>query len=254
MSQHHFDIGDAEKYGVAAAVILNNIRFWVAHSAANNKNKHEGRHWTYNSVRAFSDLFPYLTARQIRHALDKLEEAGEIKSGNFNKTGYDRTKWYTCQIDLTSVSNGSDRDVEPIPDINTDTNTDINTDSSGMDLEIDKTENGMSEMINDLDTDDFGMWWAAYPRQVNQKKAKDAYMAASRKVDRATLLRAAEGYAKEVKGRDKEYITMPARFLQDELWDDYDKSKRRPYMLDGEERMLTEEEADYLGAYKKGEG
>jgi len=254
MSQHHFDISDAQKYGVNAAVILNNIRFWVTHSAANDKNKHDGRYWTYNSVRAFSELFPYLTERQIRTALNKLEAAGEIITGNFNKIGYDKTKWYSCPIDLTLKSNGVDRDVKPIPDINTDDiNTDIKPDSAGMDLEIDKSENGMSAMKHDLDEDDFAMWWAAYPRQVSRKKARDAYMAASRKVDRATLLRAAEGYAKEVKGRDKEYITMPVKFLREEMWEDYDNSKRRPYMLDGEEKMLTTEEAEYLGAYKKGE-
>lgn len=128
-------------------------------------------------------------------------------------------------------------------------------DSTGMDLEIDKTENGMSEMIDELDADDFGMWWAAYPRQVNEKNARTAYYAASKKVDRATLLRAAEGYAKEVRGRAKEYITLPARFLTDEMWQDYDLSKREEYtMYNGEVRQLTSTEAETAKEwiYKKG--
>lgn len=92
--QHHFDIEIAEVYGLNEAIILNNIRFWVLHNEANGTNFHDGRFWTYNSMKAFEALFPYMKPRGIRSALDNLEREGLILTGNYNQSTYDRTKWY----------------------------------------------------------------------------------------------------------------------------------------------------------------
>ena len=126
MSAHVFDPEIAAQVGLNAAVIYQNIFFWVEKNAAVGRNFHEGRYWTRNSAEGFANLFPYLTPKQIRTALDKLEEAGLLVSGNFNKVSYDRTKWYSlpCQFDFPKKENGSSRDVTPIPDITTDITTD----------------------------------------------------------------------------------------------------------------------------------
>lgn len=104
---------------------------------ANKKHHYDGLYWTYNSAKAFKELFPYWTERQIRSILNKLEEKKIIISGNYNASGYDKTKWYSiidisilqiCNIDVTKWSHGvtetSHRDyqnVRPIPDNKTDT-------------------------------------------------------------------------------------------------------------------------------------
>lgn len=109
--EHHFNIEDAKKYGVNAAVILNNIRFWEAKNRANGVNLHDEKYWTYNSVEAYQELFPYLTADQIRYALNKLVEEGAILKGNYSENKYDRTSWYTVadvhQMHLGIFPNGS---------------------------------------------------------------------------------------------------------------------------------------------------
>ena len=84
--QHHFDIEIAEAYGLNEAIILNNIRFWVIHNEANGTNFHDGRYWTYNSMKAFEKLFPYMKPFAIRTALKTLEENGLIITGNYNKS------------------------------------------------------------------------------------------------------------------------------------------------------------------------
>lgn len=131
---HSFDIDDACKYGVVEATILYNIRFWIARNKANGTNQHEGRTWTYNSMKAFCLLFPYLTEKQLRRAIDKLEESCVLLSGNFNASPYDRTKWYALmdestvlnvKIDLPKKANESSQMGKTT---NTDINTDINTD------------------------------------------------------------------------------------------------------------------------------
>ena len=71
--EHSFDIDIAVKVGVNAAVIYNNILHWVKKNAANRENFHDGYYWTYNSKKAFAELFPYMTDRQVRTALEKTE-------------------------------------------------------------------------------------------------------------------------------------------------------------------------------------
>ena len=93
--EHHFDTEDAAKHGVIGAVILYNIRYWVQHNKAYRANIRDGRVWTFNSVKAYAKLFPYLTSDQVRRALEKLESAGAIITDSYNKRSGDRTKWYS---------------------------------------------------------------------------------------------------------------------------------------------------------------
>jgi hypothetical protein len=135
---HSFDPEIAGRVGVNAAVIYQNVLFWCAHNAANDKHIHEGLAWTYNSLEAFDQLFPYLTKNQIRTAIKKLESEGLLKRGNFNKAGYDRTTWYAAinpqfsamceksQMDVGKSTNGCVKKHTPIPDINTDITADKN--------------------------------------------------------------------------------------------------------------------------------
>nr|DAH04562.1 MAG TPA: Replication initiator A family protein [Caudoviricetes sp.] len=134
MELHMFDQQIAKEYGVNAAIIFQNLAYWIEHNRANETNFHDGRYWTYNSVRAFAELFPYLTDKQIRGALKKLEEGGMILVGNYNKSAYDRTRWYALaekglsiytkgQMNFTYMENENAPEGEPIPDINTNETT-----------------------------------------------------------------------------------------------------------------------------------
>lgn len=93
--EHSFDIEIAKKYGIAEAIILKHIYFWVKRNALNEKNCFDGRCWTYNSMKAFAELFPYLTERQVRYTLAKLKDNGLILVGNYNSDPRNRTLWYT---------------------------------------------------------------------------------------------------------------------------------------------------------------
>lgn len=134
MALHMFDPQIAQEYGVNAAIIFQNLAYWIEHNRANETNFHDGRYWTYNSVRAFTELFPYLTDKQIRGALKKLEEGGMILVGNYNKSAYDRTRWYALaekglsiytkgQMNFADRENENAPEGEPIPDINANVTT-----------------------------------------------------------------------------------------------------------------------------------
>ena len=139
---HFFDVEDAKKYGVDKAVLLSNLRFWLIKNAANESNGHDGFYWTYNSSKAFERLFPYWTSNKIQKDLKALENLGIIKSANYNKSKFDRTKWYTIPLEFTISQtaegnqpngvmdkskplNELSQTAEPIPDVNTDITTDI---------------------------------------------------------------------------------------------------------------------------------
>src|SRR5690606_15264440 len=110
----------ARDVGTDAAIILENIAYWTFFNETREKNFYDGKYWTYNTVEAFSKQFNYLTQRQINYCLQKLKEKGYIETGNYNKTSYDRTLWYTVKGEkykyhYTKKVNGFDENVKPIP-------------------------------------------------------------------------------------------------------------------------------------------
>lgn len=128
--KHLFDVEVAVEYGVNCAIILENFCYWIEKNKANQINFYDGYYWTYNSVRAFNELFPYMSQKQITTAIKKLEEEQLIISGNYNKLPWDRTKWYALtekgysilqksNIHYPKMSNGTLQKDEPIPNINT---------------------------------------------------------------------------------------------------------------------------------------
>lgn len=128
---HSFNIGVAKKLGVAPAIILNNLYWWIKKNRTNEKHFYDGYFWTYNSRKAFVAQFPYFTERQIEYALRKLIDGGYVITGNYNKASFDRTLWYAitkegycilqnCEMESTNMLNAINENVKPIPDINTD--------------------------------------------------------------------------------------------------------------------------------------
>lgn len=161
MKVHSFYIEEAEKHGVEKAVILYNLRFWLEKNKANSTNIHDGYYWTYNSAKAFAALFPYYKASKIERLLRQMESDGLILSGNYNKAGYDRTKWYSmpdfslesldisqssnmkngyckneecnlqnCSMESSNMKNAICKSEAPIPDSKPDDKPDSKTDSN----------------------------------------------------------------------------------------------------------------------------
>lgn len=149
---HSFNIEVAKKLGIAPAVILNNLYWWIEKNRANEKHYYDGYYWTYNSRKAYVLQFPYLTERQIEYALRKLIDEGYVITGNYNKASFDRTLWYAitkegysilqnCEMETTKIVNANNENVRPIPDINTDINTE---------KKESKPEESFNDIINSL--------------------------------------------------------------------------------------------------------
>ena len=155
--EHHFDVQEAVIYGVEKAVMLNNFRFWLTKNKANNHQNIDDYYWTFNSATALAEIWPYLNAKKISRLLKELEVSGALITGNYNKAGYDRTKWYSMPefsvkaapilisqkwaMDNPNMSNGLPKYEQPIPDINPDKKPYI------------KTKTTAKLNFNDLDLD-----------------------------------------------------------------------------------------------------
>lgn len=148
---YQFDTDIAAIYGVDEAIIIANLEHWIRHNIANDKHYHNGRYWTYNSIDAFTKLFPFWTARQIRRILQSLIDQNVLMTGNYNSSARDRTMWYAFtdefiqkrQMHLTKTSNGNDGTVKCNIDssINKETSIQIeNTDNKPADGGLFPTE------------------------------------------------------------------------------------------------------------------
>ena len=91
---HQFCPAVAKEFGVNVAIFLQNLAFWTQTNLANEKHIYDGHCWTYNSVEAFTEIFPYFTRKQIRTILDNALKNNLIIKGNYNKVKYDHTGWY----------------------------------------------------------------------------------------------------------------------------------------------------------------
>ena len=106
MSYHSFNTKIAKKLGMVEAVLLHNIQFWIEKSKANNKHFYKNKYWTYNSAKAFSELFDYLSDRQITRALKRLVDDEWLIKDNFNTNPFDRTSWYSLSDKFISEFKG----------------------------------------------------------------------------------------------------------------------------------------------------
>jgi hypothetical protein len=91
---HFFNVDHASRYGMVEAILITNFQYWITRNKANGDHCRDGRTWTYNSVAAFAQQFPYLSADQVRRALERLIAGGVLVTGNYNARGRDRTRWY----------------------------------------------------------------------------------------------------------------------------------------------------------------
>ncbi len=91
----YFDRHLAKELGSSdAAVIVQNLAYWIRKNRAKGLHFYDGHTWTYNTSKALAILLCYLSEDQIDRVIKKLVDRGILETGNYNKKRYDRTRWY----------------------------------------------------------------------------------------------------------------------------------------------------------------
>lgn len=86
----------AKKYGVAEAFLLSYFQYYIelAEKKQEPEKFHEGRYWTYASMRDLAKCFSFYSQGKIHKALHHLIDEKILLTGNFNKYDWDKTTWY----------------------------------------------------------------------------------------------------------------------------------------------------------------
>lgn len=88
----------AEEIGLNEAIILQQIHYWLNSS----KHNYDGKRWIYNSYPKWIEQFPFWSESTIKRTITSLEKQNLVHVGNYNKAGFDRTKWYS--INYTTLN------------------------------------------------------------------------------------------------------------------------------------------------------
>ena len=90
----------AEQIGLNESIMLLQIEFLISISSTDKK---QGKDWTYQSVRKLQkEYFPFWSTATINRIIHSLQENGYIRIDNFNKHGYDRTRWMSINYKKVS--------------------------------------------------------------------------------------------------------------------------------------------------------
>lgn len=172
----------ASVIGLNEAVVLQQLNYWLHSKSAKQIN---GRLWIYNTYDNWrKDNFPFWSERTIRRAFDSCEKKGLILTGNFNKAGFDKTKWYSIDIEnlnelmdsacgqndqteRTKCPNGSGQDGHTNTIYYTDTTSNTNKHSASH-------SNALS--VSQLEKE-FETVWSKYPNKKGKKQAFNHYKA-----------------------------------------------------------------------------
>jgi hypothetical protein len=81
----------AKYFGLNESIVIQQLHYWLQKS----KNEIDGRVWMYNTYKDWLEQFPFWSLSTIRRTLTALETSGIVITANYNKTQFDKTKWYS---------------------------------------------------------------------------------------------------------------------------------------------------------------
>ena len=91
----------AIEIGLNEAIILQQIHYWLNQSNHN----HDGKKWIYNTYDDWNKQFPFWSVMTIRRTITSLEKQNLILIANYNKAGFDKTRWYSINYPVVESVN-----------------------------------------------------------------------------------------------------------------------------------------------------
>lgn len=109
-----------------------------------------------------------------------------------------------------------------------------------------RTEQNRTEQLKDIvhpsaeRAREFDEWWAIYPKKQAKEAARRKYLTVRKKVPADVLLRGVREYALLMAGEDKQFVKLPAGWLNDGRWaDDHSTAPGAPAAARTPERFCT---------------
>ena len=92
---YSFSTDDAVDHGVDAAILLHNVRYWLDYARAHDEMKQDGYYWMFMTASKMQIIMPFWSENKIQKMLKRLVEKGTLITGEYNKSSWNRTKWYS---------------------------------------------------------------------------------------------------------------------------------------------------------------
>ena len=236
----------AERYGIEAAILIENLYFWIRRNECNDEYFRDGRFWCYSTFKGFNRYLPYMNPQKIRRELVSLESKGIILTGNYNKSSINHTLWYAFTdnfmnemeclgYDFSKMKNRIFKNEKSIED-------NIIEDNSISHIGLSELNSSKQQYESDSL---FLEFWSKYKKAVDKKKAFTAFKNLSKK-DKLAAIACIEPY-REARNQDNKYIKNPSTYLHDRTWendfDDYNHKIAFYDPIDGEPVMKTKYKA-----------
>lgn len=89
----------AAEIGLNEAIVLQQLHYWLGKS----RHTHNGQKWVYNTINEWLEQFPWIKSRKtLAGCFNALTDRHLVVTGNFNRSKFDRTKWYS--IDYSALA------------------------------------------------------------------------------------------------------------------------------------------------------
>ena len=168
----------AVKIGLNEAIILQQIHYWLLKS----NNVRDGYKWVYNSYSEWNKQFPFFSRNTMIRAFNSLEKQGLLITANYNKAGFDKTKWYridyeklvgkrSTQNGYTSNPKWVDGDTQ-----NGQTNTNRLPENTTENNNKHSASHSNAPSVSQLEKE-FETVWSKYPNKKGKKQAFNHYKA-----------------------------------------------------------------------------
>ena len=168
----------AVKIGLNEAIILQQIHYWLLKS----NNVRDGYKWVYNSYSEWNKQFPFFSRNTMIRAFNSLEKQGLLITANYNKAGFDKTKWYridyeklvgkrSTQNGYTSNPKWVDGDTQ-----NGQTNTNRLPETTSENNNKHSASHSNAPSVSQLE-EEFEEVWSKYPNKKGKKQAFNHYKA-----------------------------------------------------------------------------
>lgn len=168
----------AVKIGLNEAIVLQQIHYWLLKS----NNVRDGYKWVYNSYSEWNKQFPFFSRNTMIRAFNSLEKQGLLITANYNKAGFDKTKWYridyeklvgkrSTQNGYTSNPKWVDGDTQ-----NGQTNTNRLPETTSENNNKHSASHSNAQCVSQLE-EEFEEVWSKYPNKKGKKQALNHYKA-----------------------------------------------------------------------------
>ncbi|URH52531.1 replication protein [Staphylococcus aureus] len=225
----------AELIGLNEAIVLQQIHYWLN----NSKHKYDGKTWIFNSYPEWQKQFPFWSERTIKRTFGSLEKQNLLHVGNYNKAGFDRTKWYSINYETLNklVARPSGQN-GPTMRTNWHDARGQNDPTNTIDYTETSSETTSNNSATDVTHEQFEEWWKLYDKKKDKKMSFTKFKSCLKKHSFEQIMQGTREYLKTI--TDKQYKKYPKTFLTNES-----------YMNDYSEEIKEEVNNQYVDAFQR---